>query len=217
MVAERELQRELDPGKKNPIKAKKSKKRRRQGVTGDEGSMYDEDDEDFFSSRKEKKRHEKAKRKEFQRYDLKQETCYSVDKYISLLVIGLCSRRDEGDYLDDLEERNKVFKKNKKELVEKVAECDTVCATRSLLVVINCDHDAIYYNGDQSLVSQFFTVGVSTKMLKSQYNIRMVSVMPQDIGAQIIHKSYACFSSLKSTTWSTPTALSKTAASLETC
>ena len=144
------MQRELDPGKRHPIKAKKSKKRRRHGVGGDEGALYDEDDEDFFSSSKEKRRHEKAKRKEFY------------------------SRRDEGDYLEDLDERNKVFRKNKKELVEKVLECDTVTATRSLLVVVNCDHDAIYYHGDRGLVSKFFTVGVSTKMLKNEYNIRLV-------------------------------------------
>merc|ERR1712029_1210150 len=121
-------------GKKHPFKNKKSKKRKRQGIGGDEGGVYDEDDEDFFASSHERRKAHASKRKEFY------------------------SRRDEGEYLDDLDERNKVFKDNSKglkSLLEKVTESDIVCATRSLLVCINCDHDAIYYQGDPTLVSKF--------------------------------------------------------------
>ena len=75
--------------------------------------------------------------------------------------------------MDDIEERNKVFKRSKKELIDKIKEADVVCGTRSLLVILNTDHDATYYQGDPALVTKFFTTGLSTRMMSKKYNIRI--------------------------------------------
>ena len=77
-------------------------------------------------------------------------------------------RRDEGDYLDDIEERNKVFKRSKKELIDKIKEADVVCGTRSLLVILNTDHDATYYQVWS--LTQFYSVGFS----KSRIDVKKV-------------------------------------------
>ena len=75
--------------------------------------------------------------------------------------------------MDDIEERNKVFKRSKKELIDKIKEADVVCGTRSLLVILNTDHDATYYQGDPALVTKFFTTGLSTQAMSKKYNIRI--------------------------------------------
>ena len=115
-------------------------------------AFFDTGDDDYAPTVKEKERKLKARKKEVQQ------------------------RMIEGDFLDNASERNKAFRSRKDALISKIKETDSVCATRSLLIILNIDNDAIYYHGDPQLVSQLFTNGVSVKNLSRNYNIRMVSV-----------------------------------------
>ena len=112
---------------------------------------FEKNDEDFFATSKEKEQKEKEKRKEAQQ------------------------RLIEGDYLSNISDRNKAFKSRKDALIGKMAETDEVCATKSFLVVLNHDNDAIFYYGHPTLVTKFFTTGLTRNCVTKTYNIRMVS------------------------------------------
>ena len=114
-------------------------------------SDFEKNDEDFYATSKEKEQKEREKRKESQQ------------------------RLTEGDYLSSISDRNKAFKSRKDALIGKMAETDEVCATKSFLVVLNHDNDAIFYYGHPTLVTKFFTTGLTRNYVSKTYNIRMVS------------------------------------------
>ncbi len=121
------------------------KKRRKSTIPS-----LDEDDE-YSPTIKEKRRKESERRKEVQQ------------------------RVQDGDFLSNLGERTKVFKSRKDSLVTKIAETDSVCATRSFLIVVNLDLEAAFYHGDPKFVSQFFSSGLSARSLSHTVNVRAVS------------------------------------------
>ena len=135
----------------------KAKPRRKSASHKTSSSLYDEDDDEFSPTVKEKERKIREKRKE------------------------AAKRVQEGDYLTNMAERTKVFKSRKDSLVTKLAETDSVCGTRSFLVVINMDHDSAFYHGDPKLVTRFFTgTGISDSMLSKSYNVRSVRMILND-------------------------------------
>ena len=82
----------------------------------------------------------------------------------------------EGDYLSNINERTKVFRSRREALIGKIVDTDSVCGTKSFLVVINMDQEAAFYHGDTALVSKFFSTGISKKSsLNKNYNVRSVS------------------------------------------
>lgn len=137
-------------GKAPPSSSSVSSRRKSVGGKND---YHDEDDDDFSPTVKEKERRAREKRKE------------------------AAKRVQEGDYLTNIKERSKVFSQRKDNLIHKVGETDSVCATKTFLVIINMDQEAAYYHGDPSLVTKFFTFGVSSRpLLKKLYNVRPVSL-----------------------------------------
>jgi hypothetical protein len=111
----------------------------------------DEDDDEYSPTVKEKERREREKRKE------------------------VAQRVQDGDYLSNIQERTKVFKSRKDSLVTKTSETDSVCGTKSFLLIVNMDQEGAFYHGGPSLVTQFFTSGVSSKNLHRNFNVRAVS------------------------------------------
>ena len=111
-----------------------------------------EDDDEFSPTVKEKAKKAREKRKE------------------------VAKRVQEGDYLSNLNERIKAFKSRKDGLIGKIGDTDSVCATKTFLVVINMDQEAAFYHGDPGLVSQFFGSGVAKKSIAKSYNVRAVRI-----------------------------------------
>ena len=97
-----------------------------------------EDDDDFSPTVKEKERKNREKRKEAQK------------------------RVAEGDFLQNINERTKVFRSRKDGLVSKIAETDEVCGTKSFLIVINPDEELSFFHGDPILVTKFFENGLKS-------------------------------------------------------
>lgn len=126
-----------------------SKSANRNKVKSQQTTDFEKNDEDFFATAKEKEQKEKERRKEAQQRIL------------------------EGDYLSNIADRNKAFKSRKDALIGKMAETDEVCATKSFLVVLNHDNDAIFYYGHPTLVTKFFTTGLTRNCISTNYNIRM--------------------------------------------
>ena len=109
-------------------------------------------DEDFYATAKEKEKKQRERKREAQQ------------------------RLAEGDFLSNLAERNKAFKSRKDALISKMAETDEVCATKSFLVIINHDNEAIFYHGNPTLATKFFTTGIDRDCVSERFNIRMVSI-----------------------------------------
>jgi len=115
----------------------KSSKRRKS--THKNLAPIDEDDDDFSPTVKERDRKRAEKRRE------------------------AAKRVQEGDYLSNINERSKVFRSRREGLIGKIGDTDSVCGTKTFLVVINMDQEAAFYHGDTGLVSQFFSTGISKK------------------------------------------------------
>ena len=79
-----------------------------------------------------------------------------------------------GDFLSNISERNKAFRSRKDALINKMSETDEVCATKSFLVIINHDNEAVFYHGHPSLTTKFFTTGLDRECVSEYYNTRMV-------------------------------------------
>ena len=118
-------------------------------------------DEDFYATVKEKEQKEREKKKEAQQ------------------------RLIEGDFLSNPAERNKAFKSRKDSLINKMSETDEVCATKSFLVIINHDNDAVFYHGHPTLVTKFFTTGLARDCVSKKYNIRMLD--PEEVDQNAIN------------------------------
>ena len=115
--------------------------------------QYDDmwtNDDDFYATVKEKEQKQREKKKEAQQ------------------------RLIEGDFLSNIAERNKAFRSRKDALISKMTETDQVCATKSFLVILNNDNEAVFYHGNPILVSKFFTTGLSRNFLSKSFNIRLV-------------------------------------------
>ena len=97
-------------------------KSRRKSTT--KNSFFDEDDDDFSPTVKEKEKRAREKRKE------------------------AAKRVQEGDYLSNITERTKAFQSRKDALISKINDTDSVCGTKSFLVVVNMDLEAAFYHGD---------------------------------------------------------------------
>lgn len=113
---------------------------------------FESNDEDFYATSKEKEQKQRERRKIAQQKLL------------------------EGDYLSNISDRNKAFKSRKDALIGKMSETDEVCATKSFLVILNHDNDAIFYYGHPTLVTKFFTTGLTRFCVSKRYNVRLVSI-----------------------------------------
>ena len=112
---------------------------------------FRETDDDFYATVKEKDKKQREKKKEIQQRIL------------------------NGDFLSNISERNKAFRSRKDALINKMSETDEVCATKSFLVIINHDNEAVFYHGHPSLTTKFFTTGLDRECVSEYYNTRMVS------------------------------------------
>ena len=111
---------------------------------------FRETDDDFYATVKEKDKKQREKKKEIQQRIL------------------------NGDFLSNISERNKAFRSRKDALINKMSETDEVCATKSFLVIINHDNEAVFYHGHPSLTTKFFTTGLDRECVSEYYNTRMV-------------------------------------------
>ena len=111
---------------------------------------FKENDDDFYATVKEKDKKQREKKKEIQQRIL------------------------NGDFLSNISERNKAFRSRKDALINKMSETDEVCATKSFLVIINHDNEAVFYHGHPSLTTKFFTTGLDRECVSEYYNTRMV-------------------------------------------
>ena len=128
---------------------KKSRKRKSTSIKSSHVAGIDEDDDEFSPTVKERDRKIREKRKE------------------------AAKRVQEGDYLTNINERTKVFSSRKEGLIGKIGDTDSVCGTKTFLIVINMDQEAAFYHGDTALVTQFFSTGISKKSsLTKNYNVR---------------------------------------------
>ena len=60
-----------------------------------------------------------------------------LDKEQLLTILTLFLQVQEGDYLSNINERSKVFRSRREGLIGKIGDTDSVCGTKTFLVVIN--------------------------------------------------------------------------------
>ena len=108
----------------------------------------DDGDEDFFDTIKNKKEKEKETKSE------------AAKKTVDV------------EFIKNPIERFKKFKAFKEGLFSKVKEIDNICGVTTFVIIINMERDAAFYYGADTLVSDFFTAGLSRTAMLKQLNVR---------------------------------------------
>nr|XP_040572394.1 LOW QUALITY PROTEIN: uncharacterized protein LOC121121511 [Lepeophtheirus salmonis] len=113
-----------------------------------ESHEEDEEEDEYFSTVEERRKKERAKKRE------------------------AAQRVSDGEFLRNPIERSKVFSSRKESLMTKVIEMDTICGSKSFILIVCPEKEAAYYQGSEELVSQFFISGLSSSMIHRDINIR---------------------------------------------
>ena len=106
------------------------------------------DDDDYSPTVEERKKKERLRKKEAQQ------------------------RVSDGEYLTHPQERAKFYKTRKEFIVAKINELDTLCGSKSFLIIIIPDKETVYYHGDSNLTAQFFKSNLSSYKIPTRFNIR---------------------------------------------
>jgi len=100
------------------------------------------------------------------------DTVKSKKKKAALARAESAKRMAEVEYLKHPSERFKRFKCSKDGVLSKIKEIDSVCGSKSFVVIVNTEKECAYYQGDPDWVSEFFTVGVKRRHMDPSLNVR---------------------------------------------